>query len=201
MVNKVGSLDYQKKVLRRLEKQKSISAAEKIAWLSGIYIGQVTSILGLLNIDFVTKEQAGVLNIGNKVHEWQTALLWNIWKKIWWDQVAVAGINIASTVKGWQGIWIWLQYADKAKAQLQLLWGQTAKNITTDQLQWIWIQVATNIWEHQKQIAWLQLGEVWYSQEQKIWWQALHNWDGTFTKWFWINQETYITSEWKVKKA
>lgn len=183
MTNKIGSIDYQWKVLRRLEKQWSISASEKIAWLSGIYIGKVTSILGI-NIDFVTDKQAWVFNIANKIHESQVSLLWNIAKNVWKDQISIIWINSAEKIKGnqfqWAGyqtskkIWIsqcqfvwWLQkWGEISEIQSQIIWWyQTANQVWKVQFQWIGIQEANYVWEEQTQ----GIGkEIVYSTQHQI---------------------------------
>lgn len=196
--NKIGSLEYQKKVLRRLEKQWAISWVEKIAWLSGIYIWKITSILGIINIDFVAKDQGWILNIANTVHEWQTWLIWNIAKKIWQDQVWAIWINYAKEIKWWQWQWFGIQIAKEVNAQLQLAWIQKWEKILTNQIQWLWIQLWWKILK-QEQWAWLQIAwDVWYSQNQLIGMQAKQEID--WLMWTgWVKSEIYTDSEWRTK--
>ncbi|MDD4151565.1 MAG: hypothetical protein PHR68_03045 [Candidatus Gracilibacteria bacterium] len=129
----VGDLSYQKAVLNKLERKGSISGAEKTKILTGIYAGKVTKLLGI-NIDFVTKNQYGILNIAKKAEK-QIGLInkadninkndgtqygiLNIAKKAFF-QANIIGLNIANNVDA-QGNFIGLNIAKKFLNQENLI--------------------------------------------------------------------------------
>lgn len=194
----IGSLEYQKEVLQKLENRWKISAKEKIALIWALYVWQVSKILAI-DIDFTTKKQDWVINIARKVKEQDWTIL-NVAKNVDKQKVFVWA-NISNQIKKqiepyeWElihdNIWVeqnagfWINIANGANKQVTNLWINIANNVDREQITYAWINISKEVGQQTAVFLW---ANVWWQVfDQDVWLWLNVAWKATYQHRLWLN--------------